>query len=129
MPRIQLNLSSIQLNQRIVAVSMPNSAANPKHTHSGNHAGPGRAQRAALPVVPMASGMGDALIGGDFLRGRRVWVSFSTQQLFLAPLEHGPWLAVTRTDETPALSPASDNFLQENSATVPIDVVEDPHRR
>jgi hypothetical protein len=86
-------------------------------------------QAPALPVVPMSSGMGDALIGGDFLRGRRVWVSFSTHRLFLAPLEHGPWLAVTRTDETPALSPAPDSFLQENSATVPSNVAEDPHRR
>jgi predicted aspartyl protease len=99
------------------------------HRFTTFRVGPAEMHAPALPVVPMSSGMGDALIGGDFLRGRRVWVSFSTQQLFLAPLEHGPWLAVTRTDETPPLSPASDNFLQENSATVPIDVVEDPHRR
>ena len=35
-------------------------------------------QEPALPVVPMSSGMGDALVGADFLQGRRVWLSFST---------------------------------------------------
>ncbi len=70
------------------------------HRFATFRVGPTEMHTPALPVVPMSSGMGDALIGGDFLRGRRVWVSFATQQLFLAPLEHGPWLAVTRTDET-----------------------------
>ncbi len=51
----------------------------------------------ALPVVPMSSGMGDALVGGDFLQGRRVWLSFSTRRVFVAPLENGPWIAMTRT--------------------------------
>lgn len=50
----------------------------------------------ALPVVPMSSGMGDALVGGDFLRGRQVWLSFSTRRVFVTPLQHGPWIAVTR---------------------------------
>jgi predicted aspartyl protease len=98
------------------------------HRFTTFRVGPAEMHAPALPVVPMSSGMGDALIGGDFLRDRRVWVSFSTQQLFLTPLERGPWLAVTRTDEAPALSPVPDNFLQENSATVPIDAAEDPHR-
>jgi predicted aspartyl protease len=99
------------------------------HRFTTFRVGPAEMHGPAMPVVPMSSGMGDALIGGDFLRGRRLWVSFSTHQLFLAPLEHGPWLAVTRTDETPASSRPPDNFLQENSATVPTDVAEDPHRR
>jgi len=98
------------------------------HRFTTFRVGPAEMWAPALPVVPMSSGMGDALIGGDFLRGRRVWVSFSTQQLFLAPVEHGPWLAVSRTDEPTVPSPMPDNFLQENSATVPIDVAEDPHR-
>jgi predicted aspartyl protease len=53
----------------------------------------------ALPVVPMSSNMGDALLGADFLQGRRVWLSLSKQQVFVTPLEHGPWLAVTQTAE------------------------------
>jgi predicted aspartyl protease len=52
-----------------------------------------------LPVVPMSAGMGDALLGADFLQGRRVWLSLSKQRVFLTPLEHGPWLAVTQTAE------------------------------
>ena len=51
----------------------------------------------ALPVVPTVGGMGDGLVGADFLRGRRVWLSFSTQRLFVTPLETGPWIAVTQT--------------------------------
>lgn len=39
-----------------------------------------------LPVVPMTDGMGDALVGADFLRGWRVWVSFATNQVFVTPI-------------------------------------------
>jgi hypothetical protein len=59
--------------------------------------GPTEMQEPVLPVVPMSSGMGDALLGADFLQGRRVWMSFSTQRVFVTPLERGPWIAVTRT--------------------------------
>jgi predicted aspartyl protease len=52
-----------------------------------------------LPVVPMTSGMGDALVGTDFLRGRRIWLSFSTRRVFVTPLERGPWIAATRSLE------------------------------
>ena len=58
-----------------------------------------------LPVVPKVGGMGDALVGADFLRGRRVWLSFSTQRIFVTPLETGPWIAVTRTGD--GLPPAN----------------------
>jgi predicted aspartyl protease len=54
-------------------------------------------QEPVLPVVPMSSGMGDALLGSDFLQGRRVWMSFSTHRVFVTPIERGPWIAVTRT--------------------------------
>jgi predicted aspartyl protease len=91
--------------------------------------GPAAIRAPVLPVVPMSSSMADALVGGDFLRGRRVWLSFSTQQLFLGPPQRGPWIAVTRTDDTPTTSPVPDNFLQENSGTIASDVAEDPHRR
>ena len=59
--------------------------------------GPTEMQEPVLPVVPMSSGMGDALLGADFLQGRRVWLSFSTHRVFVTPLERGPWIAVTRT--------------------------------
>jgi hypothetical protein len=43
--------------------------------------------------------MGDALVGADFLRGRRVWLSFSTQRVFVTPLDRGPWIAATQSGE------------------------------
>jgi predicted aspartyl protease len=52
-------------------------------------------QAPALPVVPMPSGTGDALLGADFLQGRRVWLSLSTQRIFITPVEQGRWLEVT----------------------------------
>ncbi|HME23638.1 MAG TPA: retropepsin-like aspartic protease [Acetobacteraceae bacterium] len=52
-----------------------------------------------LPVVPMTSGMGDGLVGADFLRGRRTWLSFSAQRVFVTPQERGPSIAATRTEE------------------------------
>jgi predicted aspartyl protease len=55
---------------------------------------------AMMPVVPMSSGMGDALVGADFLQGRRVWLSFSTQRVFMTPIEHGPWIATAQTAPT-----------------------------
>jgi predicted aspartyl protease len=61
--------------------------------------GPAMLQSPLLPVVPMTGGMGDALVGADFLRGRRVWLSFSTHHVFVTPLERGPWIAVTQTGE------------------------------
>ncbi len=40
-----------------------------------------------LPLLPMDIGFGDALIGQDFLHGRRMWVSFPTRRLFIS--QHG----------------------------------------
>jgi hypothetical protein len=62
--------------------------------------GPAVMQRPALPVVPTVGGMGDGLVGADFLRGRRTWLSFATQRMFVTPLERGPAIAVTRTGES-----------------------------
>jgi predicted aspartyl protease len=66
------------------------------HRFSEFRVGPTEMHTPALPIVPMSSGMGDALVGGDFLHGRRFWLSFSTHRLFVTPIEHGPWIAVTR---------------------------------
>jgi hypothetical protein len=49
--------------------------------------------------------MADALVGADFLRGRRAWLSFSTQRIFVTPLETGPWIAMSRTAN--GLAPAN----------------------
>ena len=71
----------------------------PVHLHRFREfrVGPALLPTPLLPVVPMSSGMGDALVGADFLQGRRVWLSFSTQRVLVTPLERGPWIAVTRT--------------------------------
>ncbi len=42
-----------------------------------------RIEDPTLAVVPNESGIGDALLGGDFLRNRRVWLSFATRRLFV----------------------------------------------
>ncbi len=41
-----------------------------------------------LAVLPIDAGVGDALIGEDFLEGRRVWLSFPTRQMFVSTLAH-----------------------------------------
>lgn len=60
--------------------------------------GPAVMEAPALPIVPMTGGMGDALVGADFLRGRRVWLSYSTQRVFVTPLHQAPLIAATHTD-------------------------------
>ena len=68
--------------------------------------GPAVLHAPALPVVPGVGGMGDALVGGDFLRGRRAWLSFPTQRVFVTPLERGPWIAAATGERVgqPSLS-------------------------
>ena len=41
----------------------------------------------------MSDGMGDALVGADFLQGRRVWLSFATSKVFVTPIEQSPAIA------------------------------------
>lgn len=50
--------------------------------------GPATVQGTMLSVLPTDAGVGDALIGEDFLAGRRVWMSFSTRQVFVSKLAH-----------------------------------------
>jgi hypothetical protein len=59
--------------------------------------GPAVVDGPLMPVVPMSFDKGDALIGGDFLRGRRVWLSFSTQRVLVTPLPGARAVAMTRT--------------------------------
>ena len=50
--------------------------------------GPAVVQGLMLTVLPTDAGVGDALIGEDFLEGRRVWMSFPTKQVFVSKLSH-----------------------------------------
>lgn len=45
--------------------------------------GDARIEAPTLAVVPNNTAVGDALLGGDFLRNRRVWLSFATRRLFV----------------------------------------------
>jgi hypothetical protein len=37
-----------------------------------------------ITVLPSDAGVGDALIGEEFLQGRRVWLSFRNRQVFVS---------------------------------------------
>ena len=46
--------------------------------------GDARIEAPTLAVVPDDRSVGDGLLGGDFLRNRRVWLSFATLRLFVS---------------------------------------------
>ncbi|MGE0226477.1 MAG: retropepsin-like aspartic protease [Acetobacteraceae bacterium] len=50
--------------------------------------GPAAWRNIRLPILPEDVGIGDALVGQDFLRDRRVWISFPTRQMFVSRLAH-----------------------------------------
>ncbi|MBW4090832.1 MAG: clan AA aspartic protease [Proteobacteria bacterium] len=50
--------------------------------------GPWVARNPLLPIIPLPAGVGDGLVGEDFLLHRRVWLSFAAPQVFVAV--HGP---------------------------------------
>ena len=66
------------------------------HRFNELRVGPAVVNGPLMPVVPMSFDMGDALIGGDFLRGRRVWLSFSTMRVLVTPLPGASAVAMTR---------------------------------
>jgi predicted aspartyl protease len=56
------------------------------HIHRFNslRIGPVAQRNLQLPVMDSEAGMGDALIGQEFLRGRRVWISFRDRQIYVS---------------------------------------------
>jgi predicted aspartyl protease len=55
--------------------------------------GPAEAPDPLLSVLPVDAGVGDALVGEDFINGRRIWLSFATREVFIAtgkPAESSP---------------------------------------
>ena len=61
--------------------------------------GPSVMRSPMLPVVPISDGMGDGLLGIDFLRGRRVWVSSATNRVFVTPIERSSAIATAQQGE------------------------------
>jgi hypothetical protein len=46
--------------------------------------GPAAAPEPILSVLPVDAGVGDALVGEDFIDGRRIWLSFASREVFIA---------------------------------------------
>jgi hypothetical protein len=46
--------------------------------------GPAAALQPVLSVLPVDIGVGDALVGEDFVDGRRIWLSFANREVFIA---------------------------------------------
>ncbi len=58
------------------------------HSFQEFRIGPAVYRGVRLPILPTDLGGVDALVGQDFLRDRRVWMSFPTRQLFVSRLAH-----------------------------------------
>jgi predicted aspartyl protease len=58
--------------------------------------GPAEVSDPPLPIVPAPEGLGDGLIGADFLEGRRIWLSYASLRVFITPLGAAPAVALAR---------------------------------
>ncbi len=97
--RTGLDEEQLETDRTVMAHgAAPDQVAVRVHRFHELRVGPAVMHSPALPVVPMTNDMGDALIGADFLQGRRLWLSFSTSRVFITPLERGPWIATTQPD-------------------------------
>lgn len=54
------------------------------HRFSLLQIGPAAAPEPLLSVLPVDAGVGDALVGEDFINGRRIWLSFANRTVFIA---------------------------------------------
>ena len=82
----RLGLSAYALkSDRSITVhgASPAAISAPVHRFRELRVGPAVIEAPILAVVPTGFGGGDALIGGDFLRGRRIWLSFRSRRLFV----------------------------------------------
>jgi hypothetical protein len=61
----------------------------PVHRFKQLRIGPAVMNDPVMPVVALSGGIGDALVGADFLQGRRVWLSFSTHRVLVTPIQSG----------------------------------------
>jgi predicted aspartyl protease len=59
------------------------------HRFSLLRIGPATAHDPLLSVLPVDAGVGDALVGEDFIDGRRIWLSFASRSVFIATSKPG----------------------------------------
>ncbi len=59
------------------------------HRFSLLRIGPAAATNPILSVLPIDAGVGDALVGEDFINGRRIWMSFANREVFIATTRPG----------------------------------------
>lgn len=72
-------------DQRIVAHgASPGHISVPAHRFATLRVGTFSVRDPVLPVVSLPKGAGGALLGGDFLAGRRVWLSYPSARVFIA---------------------------------------------
>jgi len=62
----------------------PGSQDGRLHRFSLLQIGPAAAPEPILSVLPTDVGAGDALVGEDFIDGRRIWLSFTSRSVFIA---------------------------------------------
>ncbi len=87
--RMGLNDQTMAMDRKIVQRGA-GSGTMTSHLHwfKELRVGPAVVRGLMLSVLPTDAGVGDALIGEDFLEGRRVWLSFPTRQVFVSKLAH-----------------------------------------
>jgi len=96
----RMGLAAAMAEDRTVMAHGASPNQVPVHVHRFRelNVGPAVINGPVLPIVPMAAGLSDGLIGVDFLRSRRAWLSFSTQQIFVTPLQEEPRVAAGRSN-------------------------------
>jgi predicted aspartyl protease len=94
--RLGLNAASLAGDRTVMAHgAAPLPLAVHVHRFRELLVGDARVDAPVLAVVPNDSAVGDALLGGDFLHDRRVWLSFATRRLFVS-IGAAAEVAVTR---------------------------------
>ena len=82
--RAGVSQASLAADRQIVAHgAAPGTVSVPAHRFQRLQAGNFAVNNPVLPVVTLPRGAGGALLGGDFLAGRRVWLSFPTEHIFI----------------------------------------------
>jgi len=89
--RLGLTAQSLA-NDRIVRHSGAGPGTQEAHLHHFGllTIGPAIAADPILSVLPVDAGVGDALVGEDFINGRRIWLSFTNREVYIATTTPAP---------------------------------------